>query len=286
VATVTIPVRLRPSDINGPKWYLFEFTPNPKKHVILQGIVPQPQTLWVSRLRSAMLASRKQVLVVVHGFNEQFAHATRRAAQLAYDLNFQGATVIFSWPTQGDYEGYLADEATAEWAAPHLAEFLRLLAHEAGAKAIHVLAHSMGARVLAHTQELLGEDEDAPNLAQVILAAPDIDAQLFEEYSAASIRHHCKWMTLYASSRDRALKLSGRLHSFRRAGEGRPPLVVLDSMDTVDASELDTDLIGHGYFSENKAVIDDLFMLLNYGFIAPLRNLRTEQGSRRYYVLK
>ena len=41
----------------------------------------------------------KQVFVFVHGFNVSFENALRRTAQIAYDLNFDGAPFLFSWPS-------------------------------------------------------------------------------------------------------------------------------------------------------------------------------------------
>jgi esterase/lipase superfamily enzyme len=45
----------------------------------------------------------KQAFVFVHGFNVSFENALRRTAQIAYDLNFDGAPFLFSWPG-GDVE--------------------------------------------------------------------------------------------------------------------------------------------------------------------------------------
>jgi esterase/lipase superfamily enzyme len=39
-----------------------------------------------------------QALIFVHGYNMSFDNAARRAAQIAYDINFDGATFLFSWP--------------------------------------------------------------------------------------------------------------------------------------------------------------------------------------------
>jgi len=150
----------------------------------------------------------------------------------------------------------------------------------------------MGGRVLARAAHLLEEAHDSEGFSQVVLAAPDIDSDVFTDQDAAVLLKHSSGLTLYASARDRAIRLSATIHGgVRRAGDGTKPLVVLPRMETVDASEIDTDLIGHGYFAENKAVIDDLFMLIEHGFSAGQRNLREETQRRsysvqRYYVLR
>ncbi len=53
------------------------------------------------------------------------------------------------------------------------------------------------------------------------------------------------------------------------------------------ASAIDTDLLGHGYFAENKELIDDIFLILRHGFPAPDRNLtRIPDGVLFYYRLR
>jgi esterase/lipase superfamily enzyme len=119
----------------------------------------------------------------------------------------------------------------------------------------------------------------------VILTAPDVDAQVFEEQIVPAIRSQCAWLTLYASSQDRALRASMRFHFFGRAGQSGDELLVLDGLDTVDASRIDTDLLGHGYFAENKAVIDDLFLLVRHSFSPAQRNLRRRlKAGRTYWI--
>ena len=48
-------------------------------------------------------AFNNQLLVFVHGYNVDFDNAVRRAGQLAYDLNFDGPTFLFSWPSRQRY---------------------------------------------------------------------------------------------------------------------------------------------------------------------------------------
>ena len=51
-------------------------------------------------------------------------------------------------------------------------------------------------------------------------------------------------MTLYASSGDEALRASQRLAGYPRAGQGGAGIVVVAGIDTVDASLVDTSLLG------------------------------------------
>jgi esterase/lipase superfamily enzyme len=268
--------------------YRIDLSVDNTRDVLLRSLQPMSPAEWVVEVRGALVnADRREALVYVHGFREQFAGAVRRAAQLSYDLNFPGVPFVYSWPTTGSFSvsGYAADEEMVSLAAPDLRTFLTQIILNTGVNRIHIIAHSMGGRVVAEALRDLPVTQKTA-LGNIILAAPDIRAEIFMEQSAPTLFRRASRLTLYASSKDRALQLSQKLHRARRAGQGEP-IIVLDSMDTIDASEVDTDLIGHGYFAENKTVMDDLFMLTQFDASAKYRNLRTEpQGSGWYYVLK
>jgi hypothetical protein len=60
---------------------------------------------------------------------------------------------------------------------------------------------------------------------------------------------------------------------------GPPSLIIGNDVAYVDVSEMDTDPIGHGYFSENKELLDDIFLLLRHRMPAADRSLRRLQAS-------
>ncbi|TGM12893.1 hypothetical protein EHQ81_12690 [Leptospira selangorensis] len=39
-------------------------------------------------------------------------------------------------------------------------------------------------------------------------------------------------------------------------------MVVLDGIETIDASNVNTDFMGHSYFSESKSVLNDIYYLI------------------------
>src|SRR5216110_2232101 len=49
-------------------------------------------------------------------------------AQLWFDLKFDGAAILYSWPSKGSLSEYMADETSVEWTAPHLKKFLEEIA--------------------------------------------------------------------------------------------------------------------------------------------------------------
>ena len=69
-------------------------------------------------------------------------------AQITYDLNFLGAPVFYSWPSQATLQGYPVDENNVQWSEANLKGFLLDHARNSGAKDIYLIAHSMGNRAL------------------------------------------------------------------------------------------------------------------------------------------
>jgi esterase/lipase superfamily enzyme len=106
-------------------------------------------------------------------------------------------------------------------------------------------------------------DATTSNFKEVILAAPDIDTGVFLQLSGA-LRSRANRVTIYASSRDAALALSQKFHSYPRVGESGANLVLVSGIDTVDATDVDTSLIGHSYFSDERTVLHDMFDLIRY----------------------
>jgi esterase/lipase superfamily enzyme len=125
----------------------------------------------------------------------------------------------------------------------------------------------MGNRVLAGALQQLVQSARAagarPRLREVALVAPDIDAELFKR-TAKEIAPQATRMTLYASSRDGALALAQQVSGYRRAGQAGTEIVVIPEVQTIDASEVDTSLLGlnHSYFADNTSILSDLYALL------------------------
>jgi esterase/lipase superfamily enzyme len=214
------------------------------------------------------------LLLFVHGFNVGYADAMRRTGQLSYDLGFGGITFCYSWPSQGEVAKYPVDKENSEWTAPHLAKVLGDLQRETRFEKVHVIAHSMGARVLSLALSEAREAGFSLDLHNVILAAPDMDADIFREQILPKIKGSARRLTMYASSGDQALNLSTKFNGSRRLGLSGDGLVVVpELMDTVDASGVDTSLLGHSYYGSQGPVVEDLFKLVIKGLLPPERDL-------------
>jgi len=231
------------------------------KNQVLLDVQPSPEESFYHDLQGRVAASsRKEAFVYVHGFNTNFADAAAVAAELAVDLKFDGAPILYSWPSQATLVDYTVDETNVAWAQPHFKAFLLAVAQQSGATSIHLIAHSMGNRALTSVLEEISEEmRDSTHLfRQVVLAAPDIDADTFRQEIAPAIVKTADRVTLYASSLDEALALSKRVHGYPRAGESGQQLVVVPGVDTIDVSAVDTGLIGHDYYTDSSGVVADL----------------------------
>lgn len=262
---VSIPKYHEVGVVERPSIFRLEFSEDPRKHVVLLDVQQETPDEFYSALKAKVAASpRDEAFVFVHGYNVTFEDAARRTAQLAYDLKFEGAPIFFSWPSQGGLLQYAVDETNVAWAVPHLKEFLVSVARRSGAGSIHLIAHSMGNRALTSALLAVAADmkDEAPLFREVVLTAPDIDADVFRRDIAPFLTRSARRVTLYASSNDEALALSKRLHGYARAGDSGSQLVVVQGIDTIDVSNVDTSLVGHSYYGSNDTVLADLFYVL------------------------
>jgi esterase/lipase superfamily enzyme len=199
--------------------------------------------------------------------------------------------LLFSWPSQGSITGYTVDETNAEWAQPHLAQLLGDLLDDTPAQQIYLVAHSMGSRVATRAFVDLAGDRalaDIRPIREMILIAPDIDADLFRADIAPRLASNGIHATLYASSADRALLASKAFHGYARAGDSGDDILIVDGVETIEASDASAGLVGHSYFAENRGIMEDIYGILQTGQRADsrfgLEAISTDKG--RYWTLR
>jgi esterase/lipase superfamily enzyme len=263
---VSIPPVHEPGGLERPfKWWIIEFKEDEKKHIVLKELTMMNADDFYGALRQEYderAPENRSAFVFIHGFKTSFDDAAYRTAQLAYDLNFEGVPIMYSWPSKDNLLAYRDDRREADRSWRHLQYFVERVARESGALRIHLIAHSMGNQLLVNALDGLGrQPEIKPLFDNVIMAAPDVDAKTFTEQNWAGIRDAAKRFTLYASSDDWALKVSRELNDFVRLGEAGGTLVIIPGLDTVDASGIDTNELGHSYY-HCKKLMDDLGQLM------------------------
>ena len=272
---VAIPRDRRMGELETTTIWDLSFKFRSKGQVTVLSVTPQERDAFQSDLAARInVSSGKSLLLFVHGLDVSFEDAARRTAQMAYDLGFDGAPLFYSWPSRATPGAYLADETNAEWTLPDLRSLLVDIAESTPAENIYLIAHGMGSRALARA--FISVIESNPELKkkfrEIILTAPDIDADVFRRDIAPAITAAIpSAVTLYASSRDNAQKLSRGLHEYPRLGDTSSGVVILPGIDTIDATGVDSDFAGHSYFSENASVLADMFYLIREGKRPPQR---------------
>lgn len=287
--TVTIPEGHKEAELETqPRWAEYTFRLSEmstrRRYVLLDQISPLSKDDFVRALRRQITDSHsKDLFIFVHGFNNTFEDAARRAAQMAYDLDFDGTPILYSWPSQGSATAYAADEATVGISGRKMADFIETVVGQSGAERIHVIAHSMGNRTLIEAlQTFLAKrapDKRQHIFGQIVFTAPDVDRDYFVD-AIESVRGAAERVTLYASDNDYALRSSQFLHGAPRAGTAGDVIIRLPGLDTIDMSAVPADALGHSYFAANSGAIYDIFRILWRGDPPPQRcGMSDRKGS-------
>lgn len=195
-------------------------SPDPDKHIALVEARELDAAQFAGLARTE-LKTRRRALVFTHGYNTQFDEAVVRLAQIVDDTGYAGLPVLFSWPSRGEVRDYGYDKDSANFSRDAMAELLARLARDPGIEGIDVFAHSMGNWLTMETLRQLsiaGDQKTLSRLCTIVLAAPDIDMDVFRT-QIARLRPLTARIELYASQDDYALDLSRRLFGGKiRAG--------------------------------------------------------------------
>jgi tetratricopeptide (TPR) repeat protein len=126
---------------------IWEEEEDPNKHFTMQEINKLTKEKFLELVKARLGGSKRfkdHALVFVHGYNTSFDNAVYRTAQIAYDLKFDGAPFLYSWPSGGAVASYTWDRASAEASKRYMREFLEMVVRQTGAKSVSIIAHSMG----------------------------------------------------------------------------------------------------------------------------------------------
>lgn len=290
MAMVTVPQAHKVPNIERP-WVIkipyfqvkiYEEEEDPEKHFTMQSLKAKTREELLTLVKERLAGSsdfKDHAFVFVHGFNTSFENAVFRTAQISYDMKFDGAAFLYSWPSGGNVASYTYDRGSAEQAEPYLKKFLQMVIRESGAKSISLIAHSMGNELLLRVLERMKPDvPEGVKISQVILAAPDVDRDKFRNI-AKQISDFSSGVTLYAASNDRALGYSERFWGgVPRAGdvpESGP--MVISGIDTIDVTSVSTDSLGlnHSGYAENTTLLNDVKALIKDGIRPPDKRVPT-----------
>lgn len=217
--TISIPPGHRPGEIEWPLG-----APDPaRSFAIVQQSVLDRQTF---ERRIAAHGDRTRVGVFVHGFNQNFQEALFRLAQMSADADIAGVPILFAWPSEASFRGYVADREAVTFSRDALTGLLATLAQRRRADGVALVGHSMGGwlAVEALRQLRLTGRHAVLDRLDVVLSAPDIDTDVFRAQMAV-IGRLPRPMVVLVSPDDRALSAASRI-----AG-ARPRIGTLDVGD-------------------------------------------------------
>lgn len=266
-AVVSVPTDRQLGDLTLPNFWKFELKPDLSKHFVLTSVTSLGTKDSFSQAVLADLnsATSKSLLLFVHGYRVTFDEAAMRSAQLSYDLQFRGVTMFYSWPSKGDLKSYWHDEESVQLAEQWYSSLLDAIG-PLPFDSIYVLAHSMGNRLVTTVHnERAAKGSNHKALKEILLAAPDINAEIFNQKIAPVLAGtNQPRTTIYASSGDVALMASKAIHRFKRLGDAAPPVYRRTPFETIDASNAAPlrRAAGHSYVFDSPKVIVDLQRLL------------------------
>ncbi|MEP1596382.1 MAG: alpha/beta hydrolase, partial [Halieaceae bacterium] len=228
-------------------------------------------------------------------------------AFLAHVLDINAPLVLFDWPgDQGSgLRPYRRARDVASASGAELAKTMQLLLQEVQPENFWILANSMGAQVVVDAFSLLYQAKDfeapAEGIEHVVLTAPDINHQQFNQQFKRELSALAERLTVYVSSNDRALLVSRLVNGGRRRGESTLSPDQLDEAARVfELTESASDLITlvdvtpvnrtrnfHNFSLETPEFFDDLYLRLTNPEMPnsrPIYRVETIDGSA-YSVL-
>lgn len=259
--TISIPPNHRPGQIELPAWG----RPSLKSHFVVvqeRGLGAQEFSLQFASHVSGRVGSDRDALVFVHGFNTGYDEARLRLAQIVADGRFGGVPVLFTWDSANNFFAYESDRQAATVARDALGQLLADLGRAPGVGRVHVLAHSMGAWLAMEAireQAIAGNGNLGGRLGEIMLAAPDIDMDVFRRQMARlpGVR-----VSIFATPDDRALNLSSRLAGRRLRVGAIDPAKPFDRRELqrlgvriYDLSPFSGGFVRHGVYADAPAVI-------------------------------
>jgi esterase/lipase superfamily enzyme/TRAP-type C4-dicarboxylate transport system substrate-binding protein len=242
----------------------------------------------------------KSVLIYVHGFWTEFREAVLSTKILSDDLNLGKVAVLYSWPSNAQLQLYSSDEDRVLAGRNDFVSFLKMIGGTVGAGNVSVFAHSMGARLTTFALDYMSANSLSPQppIKQILLAAPDIDVETFNNELPAYKTLVQKRATIYASKFDKALACSGLFHGDRRVGQGGDNVFVSPDVDTIDASDVEQPATvwaklfsvpcdgGHSYYIDNLSVQQDIHEWIGSGVQPAQRHGLVKVVGKEYWIFK
>lgn len=267
----------------------------------IQDIEKMNEDVFLKELADTVkLSAHKSLLVMVFGYKDDFEATAIKAAYSAYLLDINTPVLLFDWPGDQsvDIMGYKKAQSLAAESGPQLGELLVKISREVRPDKLWISASSLGCQIVCDAFEQMHKYPDFfdtdHEIDHVILAAPDVSQDEFDERFKKELSALSRRLTAYVSSDDQALLMSGLINDDKRLGrqksriknpeqhEEAKDLLCLKSQDPdkvmiIDVTPINYASYKHGYYLESPEFFDDCYM----------RIFDTKPNlNRRLYLLK
>jgi esterase/lipase superfamily enzyme len=255
--SVSVPQNHRPGEIELPRSGL----PDPERHfTVTDPKVFASERNFTSALQAELdkrSAKDRDILIFVHGFNTTLSEAVLLLGQFVEDSDYKGVPVLFSWASSGRVLDYVYDMNSVLIARDDLLRGADLVA-KTNVKAVDLLSHSLG-NLLTVEAMRQAKLENAFNrigrLRTVIMAAPDIDADLFRQQLAPFATKERQFYIL-VSRDDYALSFSRFLaRGVPRVGNDDVEDLAGLGVTVIDLSEIAVNGSSHSKFADSPEVV-------------------------------
>jgi len=235
---------------------------DPRKHFVINDPEKYParedfRNDLSSYLR-ALPKDKRDVLIYVHGYNTNTTSAILQVAQFVEDTGYHGVPLLFTWASSANTLKYVYDVNSALVARDDLVSMLDTIELSA-VEGYDIVAHSMGTFLVmeASRQVMMTTGLNASGkVRNVILAAPDIDVDLFKK-QIELIPEDQRNIVVLVSNDDKALRASQRVAGgVSRVGLSQVEQLTELGVLAIDLSEADEPgTLSHSKFKNSPEVV-------------------------------
>jgi esterase/lipase superfamily enzyme len=258
---ISVPPQHKPGEIERPAFG----GEDPAKHFVASPLRKLDEETFDNEIAthiSGRIGSNRDILLYVHGFNTGYDEARFRLAQIVTDGRFGGVPVLFTWSSSNSLLDYGAAKESATASRDALANLMRDLGNVPGVGRVHILAHSMGTWLTMEAlreRAIAGSPDLSGKLGDVVLAAPDIDLNVFRGQIARLDASH---VSVLVSANDKALSLSRFLAGDRQRLGALDPHKPADKtalaqlgVKVFDLTDKSDGFINHGMYADAPDVV-------------------------------
>lgn len=276
----------------------------------IQEVRKTDEDAFLKQIADAVAASpHDSLLVLIFGYNDDFEATAIKASYFSYLLDVNTPVLLFDWP--GDQpvslSGYFKAQSNAKASGAYLGELLTKIIRQMKPKNLWIQSSSMGCQVVCDAFDHMVKYDDLSDadaeIAHVVLAAPDVGKNEFDEQFKGQLASLSKKLTAYVSSDDDALLLSGFINREQRLGRQRikepgqlqeaNELLYMKSLEPdkvalIDVTPINNSSYKHGYYLESPEFYDDFYLRI-FGKEANVNRhlyLLKSKDNTDYWVLR